>query len=128
MFSPWAVEVLMKREREWTQDGLMCLAEKWIEYIKGRYIFNGKPTKEWLDKKDLTSPIVGLDRFFNSNIRHKRTMRCDDGRHTEYLHTYCTTTESRRRKGNYENYRSDSEFGCWREPEYICIVCSSREQ
>ena len=42
----------------------MYLSKKHDGTIKGRMVYNGKPTREWLNKEDSSSPTVGLDSLF----------------------------------------------------------------
>ena len=63
-FGPIAVEALTKIERDRAQQALMYLAEKRDGTIKGRLVYNGKPTREWLGKEESSSPTVGLDSLF----------------------------------------------------------------
>jgi hypothetical protein len=39
----------------------MFLAEKRDKSIKGRMVYNGKPTREWLTREDSTSPTAALE-------------------------------------------------------------------
>ena len=42
-------------------EALMFLTEKRDKTVKGRMVYNGKPTREWLDKEDSASPTVALE-------------------------------------------------------------------
>ena len=42
----------------------MFLTEKRDGTIKGRMVYNGKPTREWLNQEDLASPTVSLESIF----------------------------------------------------------------
>ena len=42
----------------------MFLTEKRDKTIKGCLVFNGKPTREWLNKEDSSSPAVALESIF----------------------------------------------------------------
>ena len=42
----------------------MFLTEKRDESIKGRMVYNGKPTRQWLGKEESTSPTAHLERTF----------------------------------------------------------------
>ena len=39
----------------------MFLTEKRDKTIKGRMVYNGKPTREWLTREDSVSPTVALE-------------------------------------------------------------------
>ena len=36
--------------------------------IKGRMVHNGKPTRDWLTKEDMSSPMAGLDSSFFTSV------------------------------------------------------------
>ena len=40
---------------------LMFLTEKRDKSVKGRMVYNGKPTREWLTREDSASPIAALE-------------------------------------------------------------------
>ena len=40
---------------------LMILTEKRDSTIKGRMVYNGKPTREWLSREDSASPTAALE-------------------------------------------------------------------
>ena len=42
-------------------DALMFLTEKHDKTIKGRCVYNGKSTREWLSREDSTSPTAALE-------------------------------------------------------------------
>ena len=42
-------------------EALMFLTEKRDSSIKGRMVYNGKPTREWLSREDTASPTVALE-------------------------------------------------------------------
>ena len=39
----------------------MFLKKKQVKSIKGRMVFNGKPTREWLSREDSASPMAALE-------------------------------------------------------------------
>ncbi len=43
------------------QQAIMFLTEKQDKSIKGRMVFNGKPTREWLSREDSASPAAALE-------------------------------------------------------------------
>ena len=43
---------------------LVFLTEKRDGIIKGRGVYNGKPTREWLNKEELSSLTVSLEGLF----------------------------------------------------------------
>ena len=45
-------------EKKKAQDALMFLTEKQDKTVKGRMVFNGKPTREWMSKEESASPTA----------------------------------------------------------------------
>ena len=60
-FEPISVKDLTNSERKKAQIALSYLTEKRDGTIKGRTVYNGKPTREWLNKEDSASPTASLD-------------------------------------------------------------------
>ena len=56
-FSP----ILVARETRKAMTALMFLTEKRDSTIKGRIVYNGKPTREWLSREDSASPTAVLE-------------------------------------------------------------------
>ena len=48
-------------EERKAQEALLFLTEKRDKTIKGRMVYNGKPTRQWLNKEDSASPTVSLE-------------------------------------------------------------------
>ena len=63
-FMPVNTKSLSPSERKKAQEALLFLTEKRDGTIKGRMVYNGKPTREWLSKEDLASPTVSLELIF----------------------------------------------------------------
>ena len=57
-FKAMAVAELTKREKEQAMIGLMILQQKKDGSIKGRYAYNGKPTRSWASREDKSSPTA----------------------------------------------------------------------
>jgi hypothetical protein len=80
-FSPLDVSKLTPDERAKAQEALMFLTEKRDGTIKGRTVYNGKPTREWLSREDSASPTVSLESLVLTSIidaKEKRdVMSCD---------------------------------------------------
>ena len=55
------VNELTKQERERAQLALGYLTEKRDGTIKGRMVFNGKPTREWVSREESASPTASLE-------------------------------------------------------------------
>ena len=63
-FAPLSVSSLTPSEKEKAMDALMLLTEKRDGTIKGRMVYNGKPTRMWTDKEDSASPTVSLESIY----------------------------------------------------------------
>ena len=60
-FRAITVAELTRIERQWAQEGLMLLTRKRSGKVKGRLVYNGKPTRDWISKEDKSSPTVAND-------------------------------------------------------------------
>ena len=60
-FKPLAIREMTPQEKRKAMEALLFLAEKQNGTIKGRQVYNGKPTQEWLSKEDAASPTVSLE-------------------------------------------------------------------
>jgi len=60
-FSPLDVKSLSPAEKRKAQEALLFLTEKRDKTIKGRMVYNGKPTREWLSREDSASPTAALE-------------------------------------------------------------------
>jgi hypothetical protein len=54
---------------------LMFLTEKRDKRVKGRMVYNGKPTREWLLRKDAASPTAALETREHHDYRSHRSER-----------------------------------------------------
>ena len=55
------VKELTKSEKRKAQNAIMLLKKKENKDSKGRMVFNGKPTREWLTREDTSSPTVSQE-------------------------------------------------------------------
>ena len=60
-FTPIDLLTLSPEEVRKTVEALMFLTEKRDQSVKGRLVYNGKPTREWLSREDAASPTVALE-------------------------------------------------------------------
>ena len=60
-FTPIDVSTLTADEKKKAVDALMFLTEKRDKTVKGRMVYNGKPTREWLSREDSASPTAALE-------------------------------------------------------------------
>ena len=62
--APRHIKVLSNRERKRAQRALAYLTEKRDGTIKGQTVFNGKPTRAWMNKEDSMSPTASTESLF----------------------------------------------------------------
>ena len=60
-FGPISVKDLTQSKRRKAMEALAFLTEKRDGKIKGRMVYNGKPTREWLSCEESASPTVSLE-------------------------------------------------------------------
>ena len=60
-FTPISVKDMTSTERRKAMGALMFLTEKRDKSVKGRMVYNGKPTREWLTREDSASPTAALE-------------------------------------------------------------------
>ena len=60
-FTPIDFNNMPEEEKMKAMEALMFLTEKRDKSIKGRMVYNGKPTREWLSREDSASPTVALE-------------------------------------------------------------------
>lgn len=63
-FEPILVSKMSPSERRKAQEAFMFLTEKRDGSIKGRMVYNGKPTREWISKEDSASPTASTESVF----------------------------------------------------------------
>ena len=63
-FEPIHVKDLTPSERRKAQVALMFLTRKRDDSIKGRMVYNGKPTRGWIDREEAASPTVSQESLF----------------------------------------------------------------
>jgi hypothetical protein len=80
-FTPIDVASLSDDERRKTVDALMFLGKKRDKTVKGRMVYNSKPTREWLSREDSTSPTAALESIMLTAIvdakEGRDVMTCD---------------------------------------------------
>ena len=60
-FTPISIAELSAEEKKKAMRSLMFLTEKKDGTIKGRMVYDGKPTREWLTREDSASPTAALE-------------------------------------------------------------------
>ena len=63
-FTPISIAELTPEEKRKAQKALMFLSQKRDGSLKGRCVYNGKPTRQWLTKEDSSSPTVSNEGIF----------------------------------------------------------------
>ena len=80
-FTPKSIAELTGIERRKAQQALMFLGEKRDGTIKGRMVYNGKPTREWLSREDSASPTAALESIMLTAVidatEERDIMTCD---------------------------------------------------
>ena len=74
-----SVASLTKEERRKEQVALMFLTEKRDGSIKARKVYNGKPTRQWLQREDSASPTASLESLILLgviDVREQRDIMC----------------------------------------------------
>jgi hypothetical protein len=67
-FAPFKVKEMKPSKRKKAQMALMFLTEKRDKSVKGRMVYNGKPTREWLSWEDAASPTAALESTLNTGV------------------------------------------------------------
>ena len=60
-FTPIDISKMTSSEKQRAQRAILLLTEKRDETIKGRMVFNGKGTRDWLTKEETSSPAVSTE-------------------------------------------------------------------
>jgi hypothetical protein len=69
------VSTLTLEEKRKAMEALMFLTEKRDKTIKGRLVYNGKPTPEWLSRENSASPTASLESIFLTAIIDAKEVR-----------------------------------------------------
>jgi hypothetical protein len=67
-FTPISVTEMTPTERRKAQQALMFLGEKRNGIIKGRMVYNGRPTREWISREDSSSPTAALESIMLTGV------------------------------------------------------------
>jgi hypothetical protein len=80
-FTPKSIAKMTQIERRKAQQALMFLGEKRCRTVKGRMVYNGKPTREWLSREDSASPTAALESIMLTAVidahEERDVMTCD---------------------------------------------------
>ncbi len=67
-FTPISINDLTAEERKKAMLALMLLSQKKDGTIKGRMVYNGKPTREWLSREDSASPTASQESIMITTV------------------------------------------------------------
>ena len=67
-FTPIDISTLTPQEKRKAMEALMLLTEKRDNSVKGRLVYNGKPTREWLSREDAASPTAATESIMLTSI------------------------------------------------------------
>ena len=67
-FTPIDVSTMTDSERKKAVEALLFLCKKRDGKIRGRMVYNGKPTRKWLTREETASPTVALESTFLTGI------------------------------------------------------------
>jgi hypothetical protein len=96
-FVPLKVKEMKPSKRKNTQMALMFLTEKRDKSVKGRMVYNSKPTREWLSRKDAaTSSTAALESIMITGVINEKEERDINGSTREH-HDYRGDQSKRRR-------------------------------
>ena len=80
-FTPISIAEMTPTERSKAMEALMFLSQKRDNSIKGRMVYNGKPTREWLTREDSASPTAALESILLTAVidahEGRDVMTCD---------------------------------------------------
>ena len=80
-FVPVGVKELTPSERKKAQSSLMFLSEKRDGTVKGRMVYDGRKTRDWLTREDAMSPTAALESIFLTAVieakEERDIMTCD---------------------------------------------------
>ena len=55
-------------EKKKAMEALMLMTEKKDKTVKGRMVYNGKPSREWISKDDAASPTASLESIMITGV------------------------------------------------------------
>ena len=80
-FSPIDINMLTPDEQKKAQNGIMLVTEKRDKSIKGRLVYDGSKTQDWVSREEAASPTVLLESLFITSVidakESRDIMTCD---------------------------------------------------
>ena len=67
-FTPVDINDLTTSEKKKAMEAMMLLTEKKDKTVKGRMVYNGKPSREWLTREDAASPTASLESIMITGV------------------------------------------------------------
>jgi hypothetical protein len=74
-FAPLNIKDMKTSEQKKAQQALMFLTEKRDKSVRGRMVYNGKPTREWLSREDAVSPTAALESIMITRVIESKEQR-----------------------------------------------------
>ena len=66
--SPIKVNKMTPEEKRKAQNGMMLVTEKRDNSIKGRLVYDGSKTRDWVSREEAASPTVSLESLFITSV------------------------------------------------------------
>jgi hypothetical protein len=106
-FAPLKAKEMKPCKWKRAQMALMFLTEKRDKSVKGRMVYNGKPTREWLSQEDAASPTAAFESILITGVTEAKEERDVMTCGTPNTYTSVSTKErARRRQSCDEDHRS----------------------
>ena len=67
-FSPISIKEMTPIEKKKAMNALMFLTEKRDKSVKGRLVYDGKPTRDWLSREDSASPTAAIESILITTV------------------------------------------------------------
>ena len=94
-FVPISINELKISERLKAQEALMLLTQKRSGEVKGRMVYNGKPTRAWISREDSASPTVAQESIMLTTVIDVKRKGCHERRCSECIYTDAYATNER---------------------------------
>jgi len=108
-FTPINIDEITPSERRKAMDALMLLTEKKDGTIKGRMVYNGKGTREWISKHEAASPTAYVESIMITGVIDAKENR--DVMTVDVPNAFIQANMPKvKRQSNDEDYRSASGY------------------
>ena len=122
---PISVKDMTSTERRKVMGALMFLTEKRDKSVKGRMVYNGKPTREWLTREDSASPTAALESIMLTAVidaHEGRDIMCADIPNAFIQAEMPDISDGKERVTN-EDYRSASGYAGTTKSRNLRTIC-----